>query len=65
MGEYTEVTKSEVDFGLLCDRTFVDAAISGDPSKIRSPYADAYKSVAFTLACNRSMETGLPEKVNY
>jgi predicted dehydrogenase len=64
-GEHAELTKSEVDFGLLCDRTFVDAALSGDASKIRSPYADAYKSVAFTLACNRSMETGLPVKVVY
>jgi predicted dehydrogenase len=64
-GEHAEITKSEVDFGLLCDRTFIDAAISGDASKVRSPYADAYKSVVFTLACNRSMETGLPVKVVY
>lgn len=57
--------KNQADFGLVCDRTFVDAVLSGDPSKIRSPYADAYKSVAFTIACNRSMETGLPVKVVY
>jgi len=57
------VIKSEVDFGLLCDRTFVDAVITGDASKIRSPYADAVKSLAFVLACNQSMETGLPVKV--
>ena len=50
--------KSSVDFGTICDRTFIDAVITGDPSKIRSPYSDAMKSVAFTLACNRSMETG-------
>ena len=50
--------KSSVDFGTICDRTFIDAVISGDPSKIRSPYSDAMKSVAFTLACNKSMETG-------
>jgi predicted dehydrogenase len=65
LGENAGVTRSEVDFGLLCDRTFVDAALTGDASKIRSPYEDAYKSVAFTLACNRSMETGLPVKVVY
>lgn len=53
------------DFGVECDRTFIEAAISGDGSKIRSPYADAWKSVAFTLACNQSMETGLPVKVTY
>ncbi len=50
--------KSSVDFGTICDRTFIDAVLTGDPSKIRSPYSDALKSVAFTLACNRSMETG-------
>ncbi|MDR2376902.1 MAG: Gfo/Idh/MocA family oxidoreductase [Treponema sp.] len=64
-GEYTEITRSDVDFGLLCDRTFVDAALSGDASKIRSPYEDACKSVLFTLACNRSMKSGCPEKVVY
>ncbi|MCL2773111.1 MAG: Gfo/Idh/MocA family oxidoreductase [Oscillospiraceae bacterium] len=54
---------SNVDFGTLCDRTFIDAVISGDPSKIRSPYSDALKSVAFVLACNESMKTGQPVKV--
>jgi myo-inositol 2-dehydrogenase / D-chiro-inositol 1-dehydrogenase len=49
--------------GALCDRTFVDAAITGDAAKIRSPYADAVRSLAFTLACNQSMDTGLPVKV--
>ncbi len=58
-------TNSCIDYGTLCDRTFIDAAISGDGSKIRSPYADAYKTVMFALACNKSMETGLPVKVEY
>ena len=58
-------TKSTIDFGVKCDRTFIDAVLTGDPSKIRSPYADAYKSVAFTIACNKSMETGMPVKVEY
>ena len=57
--------KSSVDFGTLCDRTFIDAVLTGDASHIRSPYADAYRSTAFTLACNRSMETGLPVKIAY
>lgn len=61
--EVGRTVKTGNDFGVECDRTFIEAAISGDPSKIRSPYADAWKSVAFTLACNRSMETGLPVKV--
>jgi len=57
------VYKQEGDAGVLCDRTFIEAVISGDGSKIRSPYEDAFKSVSFTLACNKSMETGLPVKV--
>ena len=57
--------KSQNNPGLDCDRTFIDAVISGDASKIRSPYADAWKSVAFCLACNESMDTGLPVKVVY
>lgn len=56
-------TKSSVDFGVECDRTFIDAVITGDASKIRSPYSDAFKSVAFALACNESMESGMPVKV--
>lgn len=55
--------KDDGSAGILCDRTFVDAVISGDPSKIRSPYADAVRSLAFGLACNQSMDTGLPVKV--
>ncbi len=57
------IYKEEGDAGVLCDRTFIEAVISGDGSKIRSPYEDAFKSVSFTLACNKSMETGLPVKV--
>ena len=51
--------------GVQCDRTFVDAVLSGDPSKIRSPYADAVRTMEFVMACNRSMETGLPVKVEH
>ena len=52
-----------VDTGTVSDRTFVDAVITGNPSKIRSPYSDAVKTLAFVLACNESMATGLPVKV--
>jgi len=58
------VIKENLDAGVLCDRTFIDGAISGDGSKIRSPYSDAVKSLAFTLACNKSMDTGLPVNVD-
>jgi myo-inositol 2-dehydrogenase / D-chiro-inositol 1-dehydrogenase len=57
--------KQEGDAGMLCDLTFIDAVISGDASKIRSPYDDALKSLAFGLACNESMETGQRVKINY
>ena len=58
------VYKQEGDAGVLCDRTFIEAAISGDSSKVRSPYRDALKSLAFTMACNISMETGMPVNVD-
>ena len=57
------VYKEEGDCGFACDRTFLEAVISGDGSKIRSPYSDALKSLAFAMACNASMETGMPVKV--
>jgi myo-inositol 2-dehydrogenase / D-chiro-inositol 1-dehydrogenase len=57
--------KQEGDAGIPCDRTFVEAVISGDSSKIRSPYEDALKSLIFALSCNQSMETGLPVKIEY
>jgi hypothetical protein len=59
-----QITQVEGDCGILCDRTFIEAVITGDASKIRSPYEDAVKSVLFTLACNQSMDTGLPVKVD-
>lgn len=46
--------------GDLCDRTFVDAVLTGDGSKILSPYADAVKTLEFVLACNRSMDENRP-----
>ncbi len=42
----------------IMDRVFIDAIKSGDGSKIRSPYADALKSLRLTLACNESAATG-------
>ncbi len=51
--------------GIRCDRTFVDAVLSGDPSQIRSPYADAVRTMEFVMACNKSIETGLPVRVEH
>jgi len=64
-GETGIVVETTNNCGLECDRTFIDAVISGDGSKIRSTYADAWKSTAFCLACTESMDTGLPVKVIY
>ena len=57
------VYKNDVNAGIECDRTFLEAVISGDGSKILSPYEDAFRSVAFGLAANESMETGKAVKV--
>jgi len=46
------------DNGFDCDRTFIDAVIKNDPSKIRSPYSDSIKSLRFTLASQEAVETG-------
>lgn len=55
--------KTQVDFGTICDRTFIDAVINSDPSKIRSPYADGVKTLEMVLACNESIKTGMPVKL--
>ncbi|MBR6739676.1 MAG: Gfo/Idh/MocA family oxidoreductase [Clostridia bacterium] len=52
------------DAGVLCDRTFIEAVINGTPEKVRSPYRDALRSLAFTMACNISMESGLPVNID-
>jgi predicted dehydrogenase len=62
-GETGLACQSNVDIGMLCDRTFVDAVLTGDASKILSPYEDAVKTLAIVLSCNKSMDTGLPVKV--
>ncbi|MDQ1328081.1 MAG: Gfo/Idh/MocA family oxidoreductase, partial [Candidatus Poribacteria bacterium] len=45
----------------VIDRVFVDAVKSGDGSKIRSPYSDAIKTLALTLAMNKSGKSGKAE----
>lgn len=53
----------EIKSGQSIDRVFVDAVKSGDGSKIRSPYADAVKSLAISLAANKSGKSGKLESV--
>jgi predicted dehydrogenase len=44
------------------DRTFLAAVQSGDGSHIRSPYDDAVKTLAVTLAANVSATSGAPAR---
>ncbi len=56
-GKTVDITdKNDQTFDL--DRSFIDAVKSGDGSKIRSPYADALKSLKVAFGANRSMDTG-------
>ncbi len=45
------------------DRIFIDAIKKNDPSAIRSPYEDAVKSLAVSLAANKSVKEGKAVKV--
>ena len=42
---------------------FIDAVEANEQGFVRSPYADAVKTLAVTLAANRSLETGEVERV--
>ncbi len=57
-GNRTEIFRKEVDQGITEDRTFLDAIKTNNPALVKSPYADACKSLALTLACNESIATG-------
>lgn len=46
------------DQGLACDRAFIEAVQSGDPTKVRSPYSDANRSLEVVLAADRSLAKG-------
>lgn len=56
--EETRVIKAKHDQTYLMDRAFMDAVRQGDPKAVRSPYADALKSLKLGFAANQSMETG-------
>jgi len=55
---------TNVDQSLLHDRAFLDAVRSGDPSAVRSPYADSLKTLELALAANDSMASGAVVKLN-
>ena len=53
-----------MEAGQHIDRVFADAVKTGDATKIRSPYDDAVKSLAVSLAINRSGKSGKMEAVS-
>lgn len=57
-GEKSIMYRRQADQGVTEDRTFLDAVKNNQPELIRSPYADACKSLALTLACNQSIQSG-------
>jgi len=50
--------RRQIDQMVRLDRAFLDAVKAGDPAMVRSPYADAYKTLLLGMAANKSMETG-------
>ena len=56
-GKRTEIRTSNDPYELE-DRTFIDAVTTGDTSKIRAPYPDAFASFALTATANEAMKTG-------
>lgn len=61
-GEGIEYNGSEAGYFRQVEQ-FVKAVKANDQGLVRSSYADAYKTLAVTLAANRSLETGQVEKV--
>lgn len=75
--EYTERQKVKINYGNKIeeifentsmiiykeDRAFIEAVKTKNPSLIRSSYEDGLKTLRFTSAANRAIETGKTEKV--
>lgn len=55
--------KGEPDIFDIEDRAFIKAVQRQDPSLIQSSYADGVKTLAITVAANKSMKTGRPVAV--
>ena len=52
--------QSNIDFYLEQDRRFIEAVMKGDSELLLSSYEDGVKTLAATLAANKSNEVGLP-----
>jgi predicted dehydrogenase len=59
----SESFKSENDFYQVQDHMFIEAVAKGKPDLLLSSFEDGLKTLAVTLAANRSHETGLPVKI--
>ena len=57
-GSTVTTTRVANNCTLLEAQAFIDAVKTGDTSKIRSPYEDAAKSAALSVAADESMRTG-------
>jgi len=58
--DYSNTYQSKVDFYLEQDRRFIEAVMKGDAELLLSSYDDGVKTLAATLAANKSNEVGLP-----
>tara|TARA_B100000949_G_scaffold230987_1_gene242358 strand:- start:103 stop:1080 length:978 start_codon:yes stop_codon:yes gene_type:complete len=57
-GKVIEETHVGNNCGLKEDQTFINAVKTGDGSKVRSPYPDAARSAALSIAASESLATG-------
>lgn len=57
--EGTRKVPAHFDTHFFAIQTFIQAVKTGNADLVRSPYADAIKTLALTLAANESMESGL------
>ncbi|MBV7333647.1 Gfo/Idh/MocA family oxidoreductase [Chloroflexi bacterium TSY] len=59
----TEIVRDEDD-NFLMNRTFIEAVRSGQQDGILCDFAEAARTLAVTLACQRSAETGKPVELS-
>lgn len=62
--ESSNMYQSNIDFYLEQDRRFIEAVMKGDSELLLSSYEDGVKTLAATLAANKSNEVGLPIKLS-
>jgi predicted dehydrogenase len=53
-----ETFRGTDNLGVKEDKAFINAVMTGDDSKIRSPYEDAAKSAALSIAATESLANG-------